>query len=433
MYSCKELLSSLACGTHDAALMGLYAIDGSSEALDRARKRAVKAIESLMKVYPRGELLPAALFSAPGRTELGGNHTDHQQGHVLCASVDMDMLACASPNDLNTIRIMSEGFPELQIHLDDLERRGEEINTSAALVRGVAAGIKELGYTLTGLDAYITSNLPSGSGLSSSAAYEVLIGNMFNYFCCDSALSPVEIAKIGRYAENVYFGKPSGLMDQMACSIGGITAIDFARPDDPMVRRMEYDFAEYGHALCIVDTCSCHGDLSGEYAGITAEMGAIAAQFGKQVLREVPEEEFRSAVPSLRICCGDRAVLRAMHFYDDDRRAVEEAEALMAGNFEKFLALANASGISSALYLQNTWVASNPKQQAIPVALAVGARLLEGTGAVRVHGGGFGGTIQAFVPYDRVAAFKEGMEYLLGEGKCHILRIRPVGGCVVVG
>lgn len=433
MYSCKELLTTLASGAHDAALMRLYAIDGSREALDGARERAICAAESLLKAYPRDEKLPAALFSGPGRTELGGNHTDHQHGNVLCASVNMDMLACASPNGINTIRIMSEGFPELQIYLDDLERREEEVNTSAALVRGVAARIKELGYSLTGIDAYITSNVPAGSGLSSSAAYEVLIGNILNYFCCHSALSPMEIAKIGQYAENVYFGKPSGLMDQMGCAVGGAVAIDFANPQEPVVRKVGYDFARSGHALCIVDTCSCHADLSGDYAEITAEMGAIAAQFGKEILRDVPEEDFRSALPSLRERCGDRAVLRAMHFYDDNRKAVEEAEALMEGNFEKFLSLANASGLSSALHLQNTWAISDPRQQAIPVALAVGTRLLEGAGAIRVHGGGFAGTIQAFVPNDRVAAFKEGMEALLGEGKCHVLHIRPIGGCVVVG
>lgn len=433
MYSCRELLTTLTAGIHDETLSWLYAMDGSAGALSCARERAINVINGLLTAYPREERLPCALFSGPGRTELGGNHTDHQHGNVLCGSVDMDMLACASPNGLNTIRIVSEGFPELRIELDDLACRSNEVNTSAALARGVAARIKELGYTLTGLDAYITSSVPPGSGLSSSAAYEVLIGNILNYFCCGSMLSPVEIAKIGQYAENAYFGKPSGLMDQMGSAVGGAVAIDFADPMEPVVRKVGYDFAMSGHALCIVDTGSCHADMSADYAGITAEMGAIAAQFGKKVLREVPEEEFHLAIPSLRTSCGDRAVLRAMHFYDDDRRAVEEADALMAGDFQRFLALVNESGISSALYLQNTWAIADPRRQAIPVVLAVGSRLLEGTGAIRVHGGGFAGTIQAFVPEDRVPAFKKGMEELLGKGKCHILHIRPVGGCVVIG
>ncbi len=433
MYSCSELLKTLADGAHDEALGRLYAMDNDPRELDSARERAIKLTERLLREYPRDESLPAALFSGPGRTELGGNHTDHQHGNVLCGSVDMDMLACASLNGLNVIRIKSEGFPELCIDIDSLQCRREEINTSAALVRGVAARIRELGYAIKGLDACITSNVPPGSGLSSSAAYEVLIGNILNYFCCGSALTPVEIAKIGQYAENVYFGKPSGLMDQMGSAVGGAVAIDFRDPQEPVVRRAGYDFAESGHALCIVDTCSCHADLSGDYADITAEMGAIAGQFGKKVLRDVPEEEFRAAIPGLRAACGDRAVLRAMHFFDDDRRAVEEAKALMEGDFARFLSIANQSGLSSALHLQNTWAISDPGQQAIPVALAVGSRLLEGTGAIRVHGGGFAGTIQAFVPNDRVAAFKAGMEELLGEGKCHILHIRPIGGCVVAG
>lgn len=433
MYSCKELLTTLAAGAHDEALGRLYATDGGKAALDSSRQRAISVVEGLMKAYPRRDSDTAALFSGPGRTELGGNHTDHQHGNVLCGSVDMDMLACASPNGGDHIRIMSEGFPELKIQLRDLECREEEINTSAALVRGVAAKIRELGYALVGLDAYITSSVPPGSGLSSSAAYEVLIGNILNRFCCGGGLSPVEIAKIGQYAENVYYGKPSGLMDQMGSAVGGAVAIDFADPEAPVVRRVGYDFARSGHALCIVDTCSCHADLSDDYAGIISEMGAVATQFGKQVLRDVPEEDFRAALSLLRIRCGDRAVLRAMHFYDDNRKAAEEAEALMEGDFQKFLALVNASGISSALNLQNTWSIADPRQQAIPVVLAVGAGLLEGTGAIRVHGGGFAGTVQAFVPNDRVESFKAGMEALLGEGKCRILHIRPVGGCVVVG
>ena len=335
----------------------------------------------------------AALFSGPGRTKIGGSHTDHQHGHVFCASVDMDMLACAAPNGLNIIRIQSEDYPALEIDLGDLDPKPAEENTSAA--------------------------------------YEVPIGNIINHFFCGGELDAVQIAKIGQYAENIYFGKPCDLMDQMGASIGGVVAIDFRDPENPAIEKSDYDFAKSGHTLCIIDTGSCHADLTSDYAAIPAEMGAVAAYFGKTVLREVPEAEFRAAIQTLRVICGDRAVLRAMHFYDDDRRAVGEAQALKEGNFEKFLSLVNASGRSSTALLQNTWSIAAPKQQAVPLALAEGERLLNGTRAIRVHGDGFAGTIQAFVPNGKLAEFKAGMETLLGPGKCHILRIRPQGGYVV--
>ena len=317
--------------------------------------------------------------------------------------------------------------------LDDLSVRPSDVNTSAALVRGVAARIRELGYPLSGFDACVTSTVLSGSGLSSSAAYEVLVGNILNHFCCSDKLDPITIAKIGQYAENVHFGKLSGLMDQMGSSVGGAVAIDFGDPKDPVVRPAGYDFSRSGHALCIVDTGSDHSakHLTEDYSDITREMGGVAAHFGKTVLREVPEADFRSALPVLRKECGDRAVLRALHFYDDDRRAVEEAQALEEGDFGRFLGLVNSSGMSSALHLQNTWSIADPRQQAIPVVTAIGRELLEGTGAIRVHGGGFAGTVPAFVPNEKLAAFKAGMEKLLGEGKCHVLHIRPQGGCVV--
>ncbi len=429
MRSCHTLLSSLRAGDHDKALAALYALDGAQNSLDRARDRACRMVQSLMDTFSPAE--NAALFSGPGRTEIGGNHTDHQHGRVLCGSVDMDMLACAAPNGKNIIRIQSEGYPALEIGLDDLSVREEEKNTSAALVRGVAARVRELGFTLAGFDACVTSTVLSGSGLSSSAAYETLVGNIFNHFCCEDKLDPVTIAKIGQYAENVYFGKPCGLMDQMGSSVGGAVFIDFNDPANPVVERVDYDFTRSGHALCIVDTASSHGDLTDDYADITKEMGAVAAHFGRTVLRDVPLEDFHAAVPALRQECGDRAVLRAMHFYSDDRRAVQEAGALKKGNFEAFLNMVNASGLSSSLCLQNTWSIHDPKQQAIPLALTVGEHLLDGMGAIRVHGGGFAGTIQAWVPEEYLPVFKNGIEELFGPGKCHVLHIRPVGGCMV--
>lgn len=430
MRTCDSLLSSLLSGAHDEALAALYALDGSRKSLDAARERSVHVVQSFQEAFRPGDA-PAALFSGPGRTEIGGNHTDHQHGHVLCGSVDLDMLCCAAPNGKNMIRVLSEGYPALEIDLGSLLPREEEKNTSAALVRGVAAKIAELGYPLAGFDAYATSNVLSGSGLSSSAAYEILIGNILNHFCCAGKLDAVSLAKIGQYAENVYFGKPCGLMDQMGSSVGGAVAIDFADPASPVVEKADYDFSQSGHVLCIVDTGSCHADLTDDYADITREMGAVAAHFGKQFLREVPEAEFRSSLPALRKECGDRAVLRALHYYDDDHRAVEEAQALKEGDFSRFLSLLNESGFSSALHLQNTWSIADPRSQAIPVALAVGRELLDGTGAIRVHGGGFAGTIQAFVPLEKLDAFRAGMEALLGSGMCHVLHIRPQGGCVV--
>ena len=429
MRSCHTLLSSLRAGDHDKALAALYALDGAQNSLDRALDRACRVVQSLMDTFSPAE--NAALFSGPGRTEIGGNHTDHQHGRVLCGSVDMDMLACAAPNGKNIIRIQSEGYPALEIGLDDLSVREEEKNTSAALVRGVAARVRELGFTLAGFDACVTSTVLSGSGLSSSAAYETLVGNIFNHFCCEDKLDPVTIAKIGQYAENVYFGKPCGLMDQMGSSVGGAVFIDFNDPANPVVERVDYDFTRSGHALCIVDTASSHGDLTDDYTDITKEMGAVAAHFGRTVLRDVPLEDFHAAVPALRQKCGDRAVLRAMHFYSDDRRAVQEAGALKKGNFEAFLNMVNASGLSSSLCLQNTWSIHDPKQQAIPLALSVGEHLLDGMGAIRVHGGGFAGTIQAWVPEEYLTVFKNGIEELFGPGKCHVLHIRPIGGCVV--
>ena len=433
MHTPTQLLQTLSDGQHDPVLAALYALDGTRESLDKARARAIHVVSRFIEEFSPASDAAAALFTGPGRTEIGGNHTDHQHGHVLCGSVDLDMLACAAPNGLDVIRVHSEGYPALEVALDSLFPREDEKNTSAALVRGVAAKIAELGHTLCGFDAYVTSNVLSGSGLSSSAAYEVLIGNILNHLCCGGALDPVEIAKIGQYAENVYFGKPCGLMDQMGSAVGGAVAIDFHDPASPVVRRADYDFSASGHALCIVDTASSHGDLTDDYADITREMGAVAAYFGQKFLRDVLEADFHAALPALRASCGDRAVLRALHYYEDDRRAVEEAEALAAGDFPRFLALVNASGLSSALHLQNTWSISDPRQQAIPVCLAVGRELLEGTGAIRVHGGGFAGTIQAFVPNDKLVSFKTGMEALLGPGKCHILHIRPQGGIKIIG
>ena len=430
MSSCKQLLHTLRSGKADGALLPLYAPDGEKLALEAVRSRAVHVTEGFIAQF--GDAPSAALFSGPGRTEIGGNHTDHQHGRALCGSVDLDTLACAAPNGLNVIRVISEGYPAVEVSLDSLLPREEERNTSAALARGVAARLRSLGYALSGFDAYAVSNVIAGAGLSSSASFEVLLGSIFNRFFCGGKLDPVTIARVGQYAENVYFGKPCGLMDQMGSSIGGAVFIDFADPADPVVERADYDFSRSGYALCIVDTGSCHADLTDDYADITREMGTVAAHFGKQFLRDVRSEDFRAAIPALRAECGDRAVLRAMHFYAEDRRAVAEAQALKDGDFERFLGLVSDSGLSSELLLQNIWSPGAPREQAVSLALTIGKELLGGEGAIRVHGGGFAGTVQAFVPNEKLAEFKSGMEAVLGEGRCHVLRIRPQGGCVVL-
>lgn len=432
MTACKTLINAIEQKSYDDVFAALYTPSDSSVGLDAVRSRAVKVVNGFCAAFDPLGCREAALFSAPGRTEIGGNHTDHQHGCVLCGSLDLDMLACVSQNATMIISIHSDGYSDVEVDLENLSPVACEVNTTAALVRGVAAKITELGYPVRGFDAYVVSDVLVGSGMSSSAAFEVLVGNIINHLFCGDRLDSIEIAKIGQYAENVYFGKPCGLMDQMASSVGGIISIDFADPLDPVVRKVNYDFTESGHALCIIDTGSSHADLTGDYAEIPREMGAVAEFFGKKVLRDVPEGDFYTAIPVLREKCGDRAVLRAMHFYEDNSRANNEASALERGDLNEFLALVNASGISSSLNLQNTWSVSDPKNQAISVALAVGRRLLNGNGAIRVHGGGFAGTIQAFVPHELLSEFKSGMEDLLGAGKCHIVRIRPQGGCVVL-
>ena len=425
MYSCNQLLQALKGGQCDAPLSAVYTAEG----LDQTRARAVRVAQALADTFaPQGD---AALFSGPGRTELGGNHTDHQHGRVLCASVDMDMLACAAPNGLNVIRVQSEGYPALEVDLSDLSPRPQEANTSAALVRGVAEGIAKRGYAVGGFDACAVSTVLSGSGLSSSAAYEILIGNIINRFYCQEKLDAVELAKIGQYAENVHFGKPCGLMDQMGSSVGGMVSIDFAGPATPVIEKVDFDLAAAGYALCIIDTGADHADLTDEYAAVPAELNEICAHFGKAVLREVPALDFFAALPDLRRECGDRAVLRAVHIYDENDRVAGEVGALRRGDFGAFLSLVNASGLSSWRYLQNIVPAGYTRHQEMALALALAERALDSAGAVRVHGGGFAGTIQAFVPLERVAKFKAEMERVLGKGKCHVLRVRPQGGCVV--
>ena len=405
----------------------LYCCAPAETASEAARYAAV--LDGLEKTF--GSHAEAGLYSAPGRTEIGGNHTDHQHGRVLAGSVNIDMIAAAAPNDKNQLRVQSEGYDLCVIDLNDLEARKEEENTTAALLRGECAAFTQRGAKLAGLDVYISSNVPKGSGVSSSAAFEVLIGVILNDCFMTEKVSPIAIAQIGQWAENVYFGKPCGLMDQMASSVGNIITIDFASPAKPVVEPVAVDFSKAGLALCILDSGADHADLTDEYAAIPAECRAVAAVCGGEVLRDVPFETFLAKLPECRRQCGDRAVLRAFHVYADNDRVAKQVAALHDGDFGTFLSLVNESGCSSWEYLQNVIPAGYKEHQEVGVTIAAAKHLLGDKGAVRVHGGGFAGTVQAFVPVEMLDEFKAGMEAILGEGRCHVLSIRPEGGAVL--
>ena len=420
----KQELSS---GAHAARLASLYCCTPAETSAQAARYEAL--LNGLDATF--GSHAEAALYSAPGRTEIGGNHTDHQRGRVLAGSVNIDMIAAAAPNTLNQLRVQSEGYDLCVIDLADLAARKEEENTSASILRGECAAFAQRGATLSGLDVYISSNVPKGSGVSSSAAFEVLIGVILNDCFMKEKVSPIEIAQIGQWAENVYFGKPCGLMDQMASSVGNIITIDFADAAHPDVEPVQVDFSKAGLALCILDSGADHADLTDEYAAIPADCRAVAAVCGDEVLREVPFDTFISKIPECRRQCGDRAVLRAFHFYADNDRVPQQVNALRNGDFSTFLQLVTESGLSSWEYLQNVIPAGYKEHQEVAVTIAAAKHFLGGKGAVRVHGGGFAGTVQAFVPVEMLDAFKAEMEAILGKGHCHVLSIRPEGGAVL--
>ena len=371
---------------------------------------------------------PERYFSAPGRTEIGGNHTDHQRGRVLAAAVNLDTVAAVRLNGTGIIRILSKGYPMSVVNVTELTPVEAEINSTPALIRGVAARFTQLGCKVAGFDAYCESTVLPGSGLSSSAAYEVLIGTIINGLFFDGRVSQPEIAMIGQYAENVFFGKPCGLMDQMASAVGNLVTIDFFDKENPVIQPVDFDFAACGHALCIIDSGADHADLTDEYAAIPGEIKAVAAHFGKDVLSQIDEKDFFAAIPALRAECGDRAVMRAIHFYQENARVPYQVEALQKGDFDAFLALVKQSGYSSYMYLQNVIPAGYKQHQDVAVALALCEHYLAGRGAYRVHGGGFAGTVQAFVPFDILDRFVAGLDGALGQGACHVLSIRPQGG-----
>ncbi len=371
---------------------------------------------------------PECYFSAPGRTEISGNHTDHQRGRVLAGAVNLDTQAAVRLNGTGVIRIQSKGYPMCQVDLAQLQPVECEINSTPALVRGVAARFAQLGCEVRGFDAYAESTVLPGSGLSSSAAYEVLIGTIINHLFFDAKVSQPEIAQIGQYAENVFFGKPCGLMDQTASAVGGLVTIDFADKDHPVIRPVDFDFSTTGHALCIIDSRADHADLTDEYAAVTRELKTVSAYFGKEVITEIDEQDFYAAIPELRKVCTDRAIMRTIHEYNENRRVPQQVECLEKGDFEGFLRLTKESGFSSWMYLQNVIPLGYVEQQAMAVALGLCEHYLQGRGAYRVHGGGFAGTVQAFVPMDLLESFRTGIDAALGEGACHVLDIRPQGG-----
>ena len=368
------------------------------------------------------------VFSAPGRTEICGNHTDHQHGCVLAAAVDLETVATVQVNESNLIEIQSEGYPLVTVDLNDLTVREEEKNSTAALIRGVASAFVQRGAKLSGFRAEVRSTVLPGSGLSSSAAFEVLIGTILNELFFEKKLTAIEIAQIGQYAENVYFGKPCGLMDQMASSVGGMVYIDFDDPENPKVQKIDVDLATFGYGLCIIDSGADHADLTDEYAAIPGELAELCQCFGKKYLREIPKAEFVQKIPEIRGKVTDRAILRAFHVYRENDRVRQLVEALRWDDIEAFLDLIKESGRSSWMYLQNITPAGAVQHQEVAVALALCETYLKGQGAFRVHGGGFAGTVQAFVPLDMLDSFKASIEEVLGENSCHVLNIRQQGG-----
>lgn len=420
----QEMRSRITSGGLDRAFDYLY-----SEKAPLQRERYEAAVGEFEKLFGAGR--EVGLFSAPGRTEVGGNHTDHQQGRVLAAAVTLDAVAICAKNDRNVIRIYSEGHGEERINLEKLEIVPAENGTTAALIRGIVARLYELDLRFGGFDAYVSSDVLPGSGLSSSAAYEVLVGTILNGLYNHGKMSPVLIAKVGQFAENVYFGKPSGLMDQCASAVGDFCLIDFADPGTPVVESIPCWPADYGYALCLIDAGGSHADLTDEYAAIPQEMCAVAKCLGQDVLGRTSEAEFYTRLGELRGKVSDRALLRAMHFYGDNQRVLRQAAALKEGDFQCFLALVRESGRSSMDLLQNIYPAHKAEERSVSLALALCARLLERDGAWRVHGGGFAGTVQAFVPVAGLERFRKEIEKVFGAGACHVLAVRPAGGVPV--
>ena len=423
----NKIIEAIHEGRLDERLTEIYA---DPYIIPYEKKRYEQALYQYNATFGADEV---EIFSAPGRSEIGGNHTDHQHGEVLAASINRDAIAIVKKLNRPRVTILSDGYAsEITVDIDDLDKRKSEEGTTAALIRGVLAKIQINGYSIGGFQAYITSDVLIGAGLSSSAAFETLIGTIVSYLYNNNEISAVEIAKIGQYAENVYFGKPCGLMDQMACSVGSLVHINFADVKRPKIEQVQFDLDAHGYSLCITDTKGSHADLTPDYAAIPQEMKQVAEFFGKEVLGQVSKQDILRDIPQIREKAGDRALLRAIHFMNENERVRQEAEALKQDHFSEFLELVKESGNSSYKYLQNVYTSRYIRHQNLSVALAVSDMVLGKQGASRVHGGGFAGTIQAFVPENMVEDYREAMEDIFGEGTCQVLKIRKYGGVKVL-
>lgn len=425
MIKATILVEELNNKKYDELLNDIYV---DTNLLDYQRERYVKAINKYVSLY--GDTY-VEIYSAPGRSEVGGNHTDHQHGCVLAAAVNLDAIAVVGRVD-NKIKVLSDDFDIAPINLEDLEIKKAEEGTSEALIRGVCARLKELGYNVGGFNAFITSDVLMGAGLSSSAAFETIIGTIISGLYNDMTIDPVVIAQVGQYAENVYFGKPCGLMDQCASSVGSLINIDFNDVAKPIVNKVDVDFSKFGHSLCIVDTKGSHADLTDEYAAIPMEMKKVANYFGKEFLREVDEEDFFNDIAGARKACQDRAVLRAIHLFEENKRVDQEVKALNNSDFETFKKVVKESGDSSYKFLQNVYANCDVQNQSVSIGLAMSEKIIGRNGVCRVHGGGFAGTIQAFVKDEFVTAYKTEIERVFGKGSCHVLKVRKYGGKKVI-
>lgn len=423
----KEMICAISAGKFDENLKKVYVLDS---AVLKQRDRYVELLNTFGELF--GFDRDVNIVSAPGRTEVCGNHTDHNNGKVLAASINLDAIAVVAKNDDNIIRVKSQGHRMNLVDLDDLTPDENKFGDSTALVQGVAAGIKELGFEVKGFDACTTSDVMGGSGLSSSAAFEVLLGSILSYVYNDGKISSVDVAKISQTAENKFFGKPCGLLDQMASSVGTFVTIDFKSVKEPVIKKVDFDFSQSGHSLCIVDTHGNHSDLTDDYAAVRGEMESVAKAMGKSVLREISYEDFFCAIPELTSKVNDRAILRAIHFFNENKRVDKAVQCLENNDFEGFKQVIIESGRSSYMLNQNVYSPKNPTEQKLSLALAISEEILKGKGAWRVHGGGFAGTIQAFVPNDILETYKTKIEAVFGEGSCYVLIIRPVGGTLVI-
>ncbi len=423
----KELISAIEAGQFDENLKRVYVLDA---AVTEQKPRYVETLNTFGELF--GWDREVSIMSAPGRTEICGNHTDHNNGKVLAASINLDAIAVVSLNNDGIIRVKSKGHKMNVVDLDDLKPDKAKFGDSTALVQGVAAGIKNLGFKVSGFDACTTSDVMGGSGLSSSAAYEVLLGTIMSHSFNDGAISAVDIAKVAQYAENEFFGKPCGLLDQMASSVGTFVSIDFESTSEPVIKKIDFDFSKSGHSLCIVDTGGNHSDLTDDYAAVRGEMESVAKAMGKRVLREIEYEDFKKALPEIKDSVNDRAILRAYHFFNENIRVDKAISCLENNDFEGFKDIVIESGRSSYMLNQNVFSPKYPTEQKLSVALAMSEDILKGKGAWRVHGGGFAGTIQAFVPNELLDTYKTSIESVYGKDSCHVLMIRPVGGTKVI-